>query len=50
VTYPAPFDGGYGHAERGRAIAALGAHWAELGFEHFRSGVWVLVWAREPLK
>lgn len=42
VTYPALFEGGYDHAEDSRAIAALGAHWAELGFEHFRSGVWVL--------
>jgi hypothetical protein len=24
------------------AIAALGARWAELGFERFKSGVWVL--------
>jgi hypothetical protein len=42
VTYPAPFEGDYNDAERDRAIAALGAHWAELGFEHFKSGVWVL--------
>jgi hypothetical protein len=27
---------------RERAITALGAHWAELGFEHFKDGVWVL--------
>lgn len=42
VTYPAPFEGDYEDAERDRAIAALGAHWAALGFEHFKSGVWVL--------
>lgn len=42
VTYPAPFEGDYDDAERDRAIAAIGAHWAELGFEHFKNGVWVL--------
>jgi hypothetical protein len=42
VTYPAPFEGDYDDGEHDRAIAALGAHWAELGFEHFKSGVWVL--------
>lgn len=39
VTYPAPFEGDYDDGERDRAIRALGAHWAELGFEHFKSGV-----------
>ena len=42
VTYPAPFEGDYDDGGRDRAIAALGGHWAELGFEHFQSGVWVL--------
>jgi hypothetical protein len=42
VTYPAPFEGDHDHEHRDRAIAALGAHWAELGFEHFKNGVWVL--------
>jgi hypothetical protein len=29
-------------SQRTWRIAALGAHWVELGFEHFKSGVWVL--------
>ena len=42
VTYPAPFEGDAEDVTRDRAIAALGAHWSELGFEHFKDGVWVL--------
>ena len=42
VTYPAPFEGNAEDVTRDRAIAALGAHWSELGFEHFKDGVWVL--------
>jgi hypothetical protein len=42
VTYPAPFEGDHDDKARQRAISALGRHWAELGFEHSKTGVWVL--------
>jgi hypothetical protein len=41
VTFPASFEGDYDDNERDRAIAAL-VPLAELGFHHFKSGVWVL--------
>lgn len=46
VCYPAPIGDLSGDepgaSERQQAIASLGRTWAQLGFEHFRDGVYVL--------
>jgi GNAT superfamily N-acetyltransferase len=41
ATFPAPLDDSKGEA-RQRAIRRLEQVWAQLGFEHYRAGVWVL--------
>jgi hypothetical protein len=41
ATYPAPLDGSTG-ADRARAVKKLERVWAQLGFEAYRDGVWVI--------
>jgi hypothetical protein len=41
ATYPAQLDGSTG-AHRTRAVKKLERVWAQLGFEHFSGGVWIL--------
>lgn len=41
ATYPAPLDGSQG-AARERAVRKLQRVWAQIGFEPFEQGVWIL--------
>lgn len=43
ACYPAPFDDTARRAEdRERAVEALGRVWSQVGFRHWRDGVWML--------
>jgi len=49
VCFPAPFDGPRPDDERDRAIDALGAIWAKVGFRSRPDGVWTLDLAGDRL-
>lgn len=42
ACYPAPFEGLCRPEDRPHEVEALGRIWAEVGFRHFRDGVWML--------
>lgn len=42
ACYPAPFEGPCRPEDRPHEVEALGQIWAEVGFRHWRDGVWML--------
>ena len=42
ACYPAPFEGPCRPEDRPQEVEALGRIWAEIGFRHWRDGVWML--------